>query len=195
MRTLRIFANISLDGVIQAPGGRNEDGDYEHGGWSMRYFEPSVGEALIAAQGPRFDLLLGRRTYDIFARYWPDAGRSTLADRLNAATKYVATHRPDTLPWGPATSLGLDVVADVRRIKSQDGPGLIVWGSTTLTPALLSHGLVDEVVLMVYPVVLGKGKRLFAEVARPWDFALVSTTAASQAVTFNTYRPIGPPRN
>lgn len=102
MRKIRIIEHISLDGVIQAPGGPNEDGDdYAHGGWIVPHFSPAVGEAIDAAQGGRFDLLLGRHTYDIFARYWPAIHNHPMADLLNAATKYVATHRPDSLSWGP----------------------------------------------------------------------------------------------
>jgi len=101
MRKIRIIEQISLDGVIQAPGGRDEDGDYAHGGWAMPYFDKVIGEAIVTAQGRSFDLLLGRRTYDIFAGYWPKVENDPIADGLNAATKYVATHRPDSLGWGP----------------------------------------------------------------------------------------------
>ncbi len=105
MRTLRIIEHISLDGVIQAPGGPDEDGDYPHGGWAVPHYDPAVGEAIDEAQSERFDLLLGRRTYDIFAGYWPKQS-GPMADSLNAATKYVATHRPDSLGWGPVEDLG-----------------------------------------------------------------------------------------
>jgi dihydrofolate reductase len=101
MRKIRIIEHISLDGVIQAPGGRDEDGDYAHGGWAMLYADKAIVEAIVAAQGRSFDLLLGRRTYDIFAGYRPKVEKGRLADGLNAATKYVATHRPDSLGWGP----------------------------------------------------------------------------------------------
>ena len=159
MRKIRILAHISLDGVIQAPGGRNEDGDYAHGGWAMLYADTAIGDAIVAAQGRSFDLLLGRRTYDIFAGYWPKVKNGRLADGLNAATKYVATHRPDSLGWGPVENLGADIMEGVRGVKSNDGPDLIVWGSSTLTSVLLEQGLVDEVLLLVYPVLLGRGKR------------------------------------
>ena len=121
MRKLRIIEHISLDGVIQAPGGPNEDSDYPHGGWAMPHFDLAVGEAIDAAHGERFDLLLGRRTYDIFAGHWPQQS-GPMADSLNAATKHVATHRPDTLEWGPVAELGTDIVEGVRRIKTKDGP-------------------------------------------------------------------------
>jgi dihydrofolate reductase len=176
-----------LDGVIQAPGGPDEDGDYKHGGWVVPYFEPAVGEAIDAAQGKNFDLLLGRRTYDIFAGYWPKIQNSPMADSLNTATKYVVTHRPDSLGWGPVEDLGADIVEGLRRIKSKNGADLIVWGSSTLTPVLLGHGLVDEVLLLVYPVLLGTGKRFFSDVSAPRELALVSTKAASSGVVISIY--------
>ena len=191
MRKIRIFEHISLDGVIQAPGGRDEDGDYAHGGWAMPYFDTAMGEAIAAAQGRSFDLLLGRRTYDIFAGYWPKVENDPIADGLNAATKYVATHRPDSLGWGPVEDLGADIMEGVRGLKSKDGPDLIVWGSSTLTSVLLEQGLVDEVVLIVYPVLLGRGKRFFSDSADPRELALVSTKATPTGVLINTYRHVG----
>ncbi len=191
MRTLRIIEHISLDGVIQSPGSRQDDGDFAHGGWAMRYADAAGGEAIIAAQGARFDLLLGRRTYDIWAGYWPTAGRGPFTDGMNAATKYVATHRPESLGWGPAEALGADIVAGVRRVKAQAGPGLILWGSSTLTPVLLGHGLVEEVLLLVSPILLGRGKRFFSDTADPRELALVSSLATSSGVLMNLYRHIG----
>src|SRR3954470_19896723 len=117
MRTLRIIEHISLDGVIQAPGGRTEDGEvFAKGGGTAPYRSAAGAEALVAAQGTSFDLLLGRRTYDNFAAHWPNAGNSPLANGLNAATKFVATHRPGSLGWGPVEALGADVVQGVRRV-------------------------------------------------------------------------------
>jgi dihydrofolate reductase len=191
MRKIRIIEHISLDGVIQAPGGPGEDGDYRYGGWSVPYSDPAVGAAIKAAHGNRFDLLLGRRTYDIWAGYWPKIRNSPMADSLNAATKYVATHRPDSLGWGPAEELGADIVESLRRIRSMNGPELIVWGSSTLTPVLLGHGLADEVLLLVYPVLLGTGKRFFSDQSAPRELALVSTKAAASGVVISTYRPVG----
>jgi dihydrofolate reductase len=192
MRKIRIIEHISLDGVIQAPGGRNEGGDdYPHGGWTTPYRSAAGREAVAEAQGSRFDLLLGRRTYDIFAGYWPKAEKSPIANGLNAATKYVATHRPDSLGWGPIGDLGADIIQGVRSVKSKDGPDLIVWGSSTLTSVLLEQGLVDEVLLIVYPVLLGRGKRFFADSADPRELALLSTKTLSSGVLMNTYRHIG----
>jgi dihydrofolate reductase len=138
-----------------------------------------------------FDLLLGRRTYDIWPGYWPKAEKSPMADALNAATKYVATHTPDSLGWRPVKDLGADIIEGVRGIKSKDGPDLIVWGSSTLTSVLLGQGLVDEVVLFVYPVLLGRGKRILSDRVDARELALVSTKATPTGVLLNTYRHVG----
>jgi dihydrofolate reductase len=169
-----------------------EHGDeYAYGAWTVPYRSPSGLQALLEVQGGSFDLLLGRRTYDIWSGFWPKAGNSPMADSLNAATKYVATHRPDSLGWGPVKDLGTDVMEGIRRVKSTDGPDLIVWGSSTLTSPLLGQGLVDEVVLSVYPVLLGRGKRFFSDSADPRELALVGTKATPSGVLINTYRHIG----
>ena len=187
MRKIRIMEHISLDGVIQ-----HEDGEgFKHGNWTAPYRTPAGLEAVVEAQGSIFDLLLGRRTYDIFARYWPKVENGLIADGLNAATKYVATHRPESLGWGPAKDLGADIIEAVRGVKSKDGPDLIVWGSSTLTSVLLEQGLVDEVLLLVYPVLLGRGKRFFSDSADPRELALVGTKASSSGVLMNTYRHVG----
>jgi dihydrofolate reductase len=190
MRKIRIFAHISLDGVI-SPSGRGEDSDYAHGGWTVPYRTPAGAAAVAEAQGTTFDLLLGRRTYDLWAGFWPKAPSSPIADGLNAATKYVATHRPDSLAWGPVGDLGADVMEGIRGIKSNGGPDLIVWGSSTLTSVLLEQGLVDEVVLFVYPVLLGRGKRFFSDSADPRELAFVSTKATPSGVLMNIYRHAG----
>ena len=186
MRKIRVIAHISLDGVI-SPGGRNEDSDYAHGGWTAPYRTPAGAAAVAEAHGKSFDLLLGRRTYDIWAGFWPKARNSPIADGLNAATKYVATHRPESLEWGPVGDLGADIMEGIRGIKSNDGPDLIVCGSTTLTSVLLEQGLVDEVLLIVYPVLLGRGKRFFSDSADPRELAFVSTKATPSGVLINTY--------
>jgi dihydrofolate reductase len=185
MRKIRIFEHISLDGVIEHGEG------YAHGEWTAPYRGPAGLAAVIEAQGTGFDLLLGRRTYDLWAGFWPTAGNSPMADALNAATKYVATHRPESLEWGPVKDLGADIIGSVRGIKSKDGPDLIVWGSSTLTSVLLGQGLVDEVVLCVYPVLLGRGKRVLSDTADPRELALVSTKATPTGVLMNTYRQVG----
>jgi len=153
MRNIRIIEHISLDAVIQAPGGPEEDTNgFAYGGWAGPHADPEAGADIVAAHGEAFDLLLGRRTYDIWSGFWPKAPKSPMADSFNGATKYVATHRPQSLAWGPAEDLGADIVESVRRVKEKSGPQLIVWGSSTLTPVLLEHGLPDEVLLLVFPV-------------------------------------------
>jgi dihydrofolate reductase len=189
-RKIRIFEHISLDGVIQPPG----DSDFANGGWMVRYRTPAGAAAVAEAQGTGFDLLLGRRTYDLWADFWPKAKGGLFADPINAATKYVATHRPESLGWGPVGDLGTDIMAGIRRVKSTDGPDLIVWGSSTLTTVLLEQGLVDEVVLAVYPILLGRGKRCFSDSADPREFAFVSTKTTPTGVLLNTYRYLGPLR-
>ena len=188
MRKLRIMEHISLDGVIQSSGEDN----FPYGDWTAPYRTPVGRDALLAAQGEGFDLLLGRRTYDAWSGFWPKAPSSPMADRLNAATKYVVTHRPESLEWGPFKGLGTDIVENIRRIKSQDGPDLILWGSSTLTSTLLEHGLADEVLLVVYPVLLGTGKRFFAEGTPARSFELVSAKAMPTGIIFTSYKVAGP---
>ena len=146
----------------------------------------------MAAQGGRFDLLLGRRTYDIWSGFWPKAPSSPIGDRLNAAKKYVVTHRPESLEWGPFEGLGPDIVDGIRRIKSRDGPDLVLSGSSTLTSTLLERGLADEVVLIVSPVLLGTGKRFFAEGTPARKFELVSTNTTATGIVFSSYKAAGP---
>jgi dihydrofolate reductase len=189
MRKLKIMEHISLDGVIQHSA---DDDDFPFSEWTVPYRTPAGRDALLAAQGGRVDLLLGRRTYDMWSGFWPKAPRSPMADALNAATKYVATHRPESLAWGPFEGVGPEIVQGVRCIKSQDGPDLVLWGSSTLTRTLLEEGLADEVLLVVYPVVLGTGKRLFAEGIPARSFELVSTQTTPAGVLINSYKFVGP---
>jgi dihydrofolate reductase len=185
MRRIRIFEHISLDGVIE-----HDDG-YAYGAWTTPYRSPAGLALVLEAYGTGFDLLLGRRTYDLWAGFWPKAGASPMADRLNAATKYVATHRPDSLRWGPVKDLGADIIEGVRGLKSKDGPHLVVSGSSTLTSELLGHGLIDETVLIVYPVLLGRGKRLLSDSVGARELALISTKTTPTGVLLNTYRHVG----
>ena len=140
MRKIRIMEHISLDGVLDGEF-RLEDGEgFTQGGWTMPFRSPAGLEAVMEAQGGKFDLLLGRRTYDAWADFWPEAGNTPIANGINAATKYVATHRPGNLKWGPVADLGADIIEGIRGVKSTDGPDLIVWGSSTLTSVLLDQG-------------------------------------------------------
>ena len=184
MRKLKIIEHVSLDGVMQSSA---EDG-FPYADWTAPYRTPEGRDAMLAAHGERFDLLLGRRTYDMWSGFWPKAGSMPFADRINAATKYVVTHRPESLEWGPFEGVGPDVVEGIRRIKSQDGPDLILSGSSTLTSMVLEHGLADEVVLPVYPVLLGVGKRFFAEGTPARALELVGTQAMPSGIVVTTYK-------
>ncbi len=189
MRRVRIFEHISLDGVIQH--GADDDDDFPYGAWTAAYRSPDGAQAVAEAQGATVDFLLGRRTYDLWSNYWPTVKGGPFADTINAATKYVATHRPESLTWGPVEPLGADIVEGVRRVKSMDCRDLVVFGSSTLTSVLFDHGLVDEGVLIVYPVLLGRGKRLLSDRVAARELALVSTKAMSTGVLINTYRHVG----
>ncbi len=184
-----MFEHITLDGVIQHTADEN---NFPYGDWSSPYRSPAGRDALLAAHGTKCDVLLGRRTYDSWSGTWPKAPSGPMADLLNAATKYVVTHRPNSLEWGPFVAVGPDLVEGVRRIKSQDGPDLILWGSSTLTSPLLEHGLVDEILLIVYPVLLGVGKRIFAEGTPPRTFELLDTKTTPTGLLLNHYKVVGP---
>ncbi|HEY0197908.1 MAG TPA: dihydrofolate reductase family protein [Rhodanobacter sp.] len=187
MRKLTIMEHISLDGVIQSSG---EDG-FPYSDWTVPYRTPAGRDALLAAHGTSYDLLLGRRTYDMWSGFWPTAPSSPMADSLNAATKYVVTHRPESLEWGPFESVS-DLVEGVRRIKSEGSKDILLWGSSTLASTLLEHGLADEMLLIVYPVLVGTGKRFFAEGTPARSFELVSTSTTPTGVMLNRYEFVGP---
>jgi dihydrofolate reductase len=187
MRTLKIIEHISLDGVLQ---NTPDENGFAYGDWTAPYRTPEGGEAVRAARGETFDLLIGRYTYDLWSSFWPKVPSNPIADSINSAKKYVATHRPESLEWGPAEGL-TDLVDDVRRIKAEDGPNLIVCGSSTLTSTLLEHGLADEVLLVVYPVFLGAGKRLFAEGTPAQTLELTDSTKFPSGLILNTYNPAG----
>ncbi len=188
MRKLKLIEHISLDGVIQTS---SEDG-FPYGEWTAPYRTPAGREAVMAAYGANFDLLLGRRTYDLWSAFWPKAPRSPIADALNTARKYVVTHRPESLVWGPFEGVGPDIVGGVRAIKSQDGADLILSGSSTFTSTLLEHGLADELLLILYPAFLGTGKRFFAAGTSAQALELVSTKAMPSGVVLSSYRVAGP---
>ncbi len=187
MRKLRIFEHISLDGVIQQSADEN---NFPYIDWTVPYRTPAGRDLVLALYGERYDLLLGRRTYDMWSGFWPKAPSHPMTDRINAAKKYVVTHRPQSLEWGPSEGLA-DVVEGVRRIKSQNGPDLILSGSSTLTSAVLEHGLADEVVLFVYPVLLGQGKRIFADGTPARAFELANTRALPSGIVINAYKAAG----
>ena len=188
MRKLKIIEHISLDGVVQTTSGPEDD--FPYGDWTAPYRSPAGLQIVTEMYGQTCDLLLGRRTFDLLASYWPKAPTSPMRDRMNAATKYVVTHRPESLEWSPFEAIEADLVESIRRIKGRNGPNLMVPGSLTLTSMLLEHGLADEVILLVNPVVLGKGKRFFADGALPRSFALGSSKAMPSGILVNVYKLI-----
>jgi dihydrofolate reductase len=192
MRKIIAATFVSMDGVMQAPGGPEEDpvGGFAYGGWTFHYFDEVAGKAMDELFSRPFSLLLGRRTYDIFAAYWPDQN-DPIADAFNPATKYVATHRPDTLSWQNTQWLGPDIVATLRNLKQEHGPDLLIQGSGNLIQTLLANGLIDEIRLMIFPLLLGKGKRLFGDAAMPSAFKLVKSQASTTGVMMATYERAG----
>ena len=195
MRKLVINTFTTLDGVMQGPGGPEEDpsGGFEHGGWSAGYWDEAMGEWMGEFMGRPFDLLLGRKTYEIFAAHWPHARDQPGAEQLNAATKYVASRTLSSVDWENSHLLEGDVPDAVRRLKGQDGPDLQVHGSSNLIQALLQHDLVDEFRVWIFPVVLGSGKRLFGEGTVPAGLELLDSKTSTTGVVFLTYAPAGKP--
>jgi dihydrofolate reductase len=193
MRQLVVSTFLTLDGVMQAPGGPGEDdsGGFAHGGWTVPYFDEQVGAFMEELMTPPFDLVLGRRTYDIFAAYWPHASEEEGAGPLNDATKYVASRSRPTLSWDQSVLIEGDVAQGIAALKEQDGPQLQVHGSQNLLQTLIRAGLVDRYRLLVFPVVLGSGKRLFADGTIPSALRLVSSTVSSSGVVMGTYEPAG----
>ena len=189
MRTVRSTTFLSLDGVMQAPGGPDEDrtGGFDLGGWTVPFFDEQVGKVMGQFMATPFDLLLGRRTYDIFAAFWPKASEEEGAGPLNAATKYVASRGKPQLEWPTSVLLEGDVPEAVRRLKQSDGPELQVHGSGTLLQTLLGHGLVDELQLLVFPVVLGSGQRLFSDGAMPRSLRLLESSTSGTGVVISRY--------
>jgi serine phosphatase RsbU (regulator of sigma subunit)/dihydrofolate reductase len=187
MRKLKIIEHISLDGVIQTSG---PDDDFPYGDWTAPYRSPAGLEIVNELYGKTCDLLCGRRTYDLLASVGPKLPKSEMGDRLNTATKYVVTHRPESLQWTPCEAIGSDLVDSVRRIKASKGPDLIVMGSGTLISVLLDNGLADEVVLLVNPIALGKGKRFFEGGSLPRGFALGTSRSLPSGIVVNIYKPI-----
>ncbi|NLS15958.1 dihydrofolate reductase family protein [Rhizobium sp. P40RR-XXII] len=195
MRKVIAATFISLDGVMQAPGGPDEDptGGFVHGGWVFPYSDEETFKTLFEVFEKPFDLLLGRKTYDIFAAYWPYIDNDNpIAAKFNSVTKYVATHGDVRLKWNKSQSLGKDVVAAIEELKAGEGPDLLIQGSGDFIQTLLRHGLIDEFNLMIFPLVLGGGKKLFAGGAVPTAMKLLRTQSSPTGVIFATYQPDGP---
>lgn len=199
MRQVIVGTFLSLDGVMQAPGGPEEDpsGGFQFGGWIVPYQSEETGAAVGRLFDQPFDLLLGRRTYDIFAGHWPHfeasvgenapEGHLSIVRTFNACTKFVATHHPDTLTWKNSKALGPDAAAAVRALKETDGPDLVVQGSAELVHLLLRERLVDHMQLLIYPVVFGMGKRLFDAGSAPHALKLVSSNVSPDGVIIVRY--------
>jgi len=193
MRKIIAITQVTLDGVMQSPGGPEEDprNGFTRGGWAMPFLDDALSQAVRETIAGEFDMLLGRRTYDIFAAYWPNQGDNPIAKAFNKATKYVVTRRLDQLDWEHSQRIGGDVVDEVRRLKASDGPALHIWGSSELLQTLIAAELVDEYRIWVFPVVLGEGKRLFENGVPPRSLSLVATRSTPRGVLLNTYRPAG----
>jgi dihydrofolate reductase len=188
MRELVILTLVSLDGVIQAPGGEGEDpsGGFDLEGWTVPYVDEVVGNEVTKQMGQPFDLLLGRKTYEIFASYWPHHDSP-----FNEAKKYVVSNSANNTDWEETIQIRGDVVAEIEKLKQQDGPMLQVYGSSNLIQTLLANDLADELWLKVFPVTLGKGKRLFGEGTIPAAFKLTDSKISPSGVIIASYRRDG----
>jgi dihydrofolate reductase len=193
MRRLIVSTFLTLDGVMQAPGGPEEDpsGGFAHGGWSVNYWDDQMGQVMGEAMSRPFDLVLGRKTYEIFAAHWPHATDDPGAKRLNDATKYVASRTLSSLDWRNSTFIEGDVGEGIAALKQQEGPELQVHGSANLIQTLLRHNLIDEYRLWIFPVVVGPGKRLFSDGTIPAGLKLVDSKVSTTGVVINTYEPAG----
>jgi dihydrofolate reductase len=191
MRKIIVLTFITLDGIMQAPGGPGEDdsGNFKYGGWTVPYFDDALGQVMTEQMSRPFDLLLGRKTFETFAAYWPhheDEGAG-----INQATKYVATNTLTTHEWRKSVFLSGNVGKEIKKLKQQDGPELQVHGSSHLIQTLLEHDLVDEFWLKIFPVTLGAGKRLFDKGTMPAAFALVESTSLPSGVMIANFKRAG----
>jgi dihydrofolate reductase len=207
VRELIVNAFVTLDGVMQAPGGPQEDptGGFDQGGWSVSYWDDDMNAYMSKDLAVPFDLLLGRKTYEIFAAHWPHVSDTVRDERggdasdiedpaanaLNSARKYVASRTLDSVDWNNSSLLDGDVVAAVKSLKAEDGPTLYVHGSSDLIQTLLQHDLVDELRVWIHPVLVGRGKRLFGSGTAAGGLQLVDTMTSSSGVIVATYRPAG----
>ena len=195
MRRIVVTTFASLDGVMQAPGGPQEDpaGGFTLGGWTAPHFDAALGAAMGEIFGRPFDLLLGRKTYDIFAAHWPYVTdpNDPIAGIFNQVTKYVASRSNPKLNWQNSQLLGVDIVAALKKLKSENGPDLLVQGSSELLQTLWKNNLVDEFSVLIFPLVLGKGKRLFGDGAIPAGLKLVKSKSYPTGVIVANYAPDG----
>jgi dihydrofolate reductase len=193
MRKLIVSTFLTLDGVMQAPGGPGEDDSdgFALGGWSVNYWDEEMRDVMSEAMSAPFDLVLGRKTYDIFAAYWPHATEEQGAKPLNDATKHVASRSHPTLDWSESVLIEGDAADGIAALKKEDGPELQVHGSGNLIQTLMAHSLVDQYRLWVFPLVIGSGKRLFSDGTIPSGLELVDSKVSTTGVVIGTYEPAG----
>ena len=193
MTKLIVQTFVTLDGVMQAPGGPGEDdsGGFAYGGWSVNYWDEQMGQVMGEATSTPFAMVLGRRTYDIMAAYWPHASEAEGAPTFNNATKYVASRGRPTLEWSNSVLIEGDAADGIAALKKEDGPELQVHGSANLIQTLLRHDLVDQYRLWVFPLVIGSGKRLFSDGTIPSGLKLVNSKVSSTGVVMGTWEPAG----
>ncbi len=191
MRKIVVLTFISLDGVMQAPGGPEEDdsGNFKYGGWTVPYFDDSLGDVMADQMGHPFDLLLGRKTFESFAAYWPHHEEEGAG--INKATKYVASNTLTTHAWSTSVFLKGEVETEIIKLKQQDGPELQVHGSSNLIQTLLKHDLVDEFWLKIFPVTLGVGKRLFGKGTMPASYSLIQSKSLPSGVIIANFKRAG----
>jgi dihydrofolate reductase len=193
MRRVTAATFVSLDGVMQAPGGPEEDptGGFAHGGWTVPYWDEQSMQIMRRILDAPYDLLLGRKTYEIFAAHWPYRGDDPIGKKFNAVTKHVATSSREPLAWKNSVAIRGDAADGVARLKQEDGPDLLIQGSSQLVQALLAKDLIDEITLLVFPLVLGAGKRLFGSGTHPAALKLVDSKVSTTGVTIGTYQRAG----
>ena len=191
MRKIIVLTFVSLDGVMQAPGGPEEDtsGDFKHGGWTVPYFDEALGQVMAEQMSSPFDLLLGRKTFETFATHWPENEEEGAG--INQATKYVASNTMTSHKWEKSVFLGGNVIEEINKLKQQEGPNLQVHGSSELIQTLLQHDLVDELWLKIFPVILGSGKRLFSEGTPPSAFTVSNAQSLPNGVIIGNYKRAG----
>ncbi len=195
MRKIITTTFVTLDGVMQAPGGPEEDttGGFKYGGWSAHYWDGAMGALMTGFMNMPFELLLGRITYDIFAAYWPTAKTDLeVANPFNRTKKYVVSHEPFTPSWQNSLAISGNVVEEINKLKKQEGPDLWVHGSGNLMQTLLKEHLIDRMHVWIFPVTIGNGKRLFAEGTQADGFKLTDSTISTTGVVIATYEPAGP---
>ncbi|MFL6734290.1 MAG: dihydrofolate reductase family protein [Sphingomicrobium sp.] len=194
MRKLTGAVFMSIDGVMQAPGGPDEDltSDFQLGGWSFHFWDEALGQPFSKVIDAEYDLLLGKRTYDIFAGYWPNHRDQPIGARFQRINKYVLTHTDAPLEWENSSKLSGDTAAAVAELKRTDGRDLLIQGSSTLYPPLLAAGLIDRLVLMTFPVLLGRGKSIFDGLDTSGAFTLAESLVTGKGVVFAAYEPAGP---